>query len=123
VAGFFLRILASLPVFFLWLVIVSLLVRPFGVRLPLAPFSFEKRSRALEALTFSQYLLVCGVLWFGCGTLIATTFSDYLEWKYWHGSPLSLTYKFFHDAVFSTLFGGVLFGLMSWSTRSGKGNG
>src|ERR1700675_3537664 len=114
--------LASLPLFFLWLVAVSLLVRPFGVWLPLPPFSFGERACALQALTFSQYLLVCcGVLCFGCGMLIVTTFSHYLEWKYWHGSSLSLTTdKLLGKAVLEPIIGGLLFGLISWNGRSDK---
>jgi hypothetical protein len=65
-------------------------VRPFGVQLPLEPFRFGKRARALQALPFSQYLFVCGVLCFGCGMLTVTTLSNYLEWKYFHGASAGL---------------------------------
>lgn len=118
-AEFFIEMLVALPVFFLWLVVVALLVRPFGVRLPLGPFSFGKRASALQALTFPQYVLVCGVLCFGCGMLIVTTLSNYLEWKYWHGSSSSLTAgKLLRDAVQWPIVSGVLFGLISWNGRS-----
>jgi hypothetical protein len=113
--------LVALLAFFLWLVIVALLVRPFGVRLPLGPLSFGKRARALQALTFSQYLFVCGVLCFGCGMLIVTTLSDYLEWKYFQGSPAGLTTSgLLHAFVVYSLMSGVLFGLISWNARSGS---
>lgn len=110
--------LVVLLAFFLWLVVVALLVRPFGVQLPLGPF---RRARALQALTFSQYLFVCGVLCFGCGMLIVTTLSNYLEWKYFHGSSAGLTTSGLLLAfVTYPLMAGVLFGLVSWNIRSGK---
>ncbi len=110
--------LLALPVLFLWLAVVSVLVRPFGIRLPLAPFSAKRRS-AFQALTFSQYLMVCGVLCFGCGMLIVTTFSRYIEWKYWHGSSLT-TESLLRDAFQYPLLSGVLFGIVGWFTRGGN---
>jgi hypothetical protein len=110
--------LVALPVLFLWLALVSLLVRPFGVRLPLAPLSFAKRRSAFQSLTFYQYLMVYGILCFGCGMLIMTTLSRYLEWKYWHGSPLT-SENFLRASLEYPLLAGVLFGLISWSTKSG----
>jgi hypothetical protein len=112
--------LVALLAFFLWLVALGLLVRPFGVQLPLGPFSFGKGS-ALQALTFSQYVLVCGILGFGCGMLIVTTVSNYVEWKYFHGSSVSLTSSGLLRAfVEYPLVSGVLFGLISWNTRTGR---
>src|SRR6266550_3156988 len=110
--------LVALPALFLWLVVVSFLVRPFGVRLPLTPFSFAKRGLAFQSLTFSQYLMIGGVLYFGCGMLIAMTVSHYVEWKYWHGSSLT-TYNWLRDAM-EYLLSGVLFGLVAYFTRSGN---
>ena len=119
-AEFFVPILVALPVFFLWLVVVALLVRPFGVQLPLAPFNFRRRSHALHALTFPQYLLVYGVLCFGCGMLIFTTISHYIEWKYWHYSTPLTGGKFLAAAVWWPIVGGLLFGLISWYGRAAK---
>ena len=90
-AAFFIPMLVALLAFFPWLVVVALLVRPFGVQLPLGPFRFGNRARGLQALTFSQYLFVCGVLCFGCGMLIVTALSNYLQRKYFHGSSAGLT--------------------------------
>jgi hypothetical protein len=121
VAAFFIPMLVALLVFFLWLAVVALLVRPFGVRLPYGPFSSGKRARALHALSFSQYLFVVGVLCFGCGMLIVTTLSNYLGWKYFHGSSAGLTTSgFLHAFITYPLMAGVLFGLISWFTRSGN---
>jgi hypothetical protein len=118
VAAFIIPMLVALPMFLFWLVVVALLVRPFGVQLPLGPFSFGKRTCALQAFTFFQYVLVCGVLCFGCGMLIAMTVSHYVEWKYWPGSSLT-TYNWLRDAM-EYLLSGVLFGLVSYFTRSGN---
>jgi hypothetical protein len=113
VAAFFIPMLVALLAFFLWLVVVALLVRPFGVQLPLGPFG--NRARALQALTFSQYLFVCGVLCFGCGMLIVTTLSNYLEWKYFHGPSVGLTTSGLLRAFLTyPLIAGFLFGLISW---------
>jgi hypothetical protein len=120
VAAFFIPMLVALLAFFLWLVVVALLVRPFGVQLPLGPFRFDKRARALQAPTFSQYLFVCGVLCFGCGMLIVTTLSKYLEWKYFHGSSVGLVASLLPAFVEYPLMAGVLFGLISWNIRSGQ---
>jgi len=118
VLEFIVTMLVALPVFLLWLALVSLLVRPFGVRLPLAPLSFVKLRSAFQSLTFSQYLIVHGILCFGCGMLIMTTLSRYLEWKYWHGSPLT-SENLLRAALEYPLLSGVLFGLISWATKSG----
>jgi hypothetical protein len=121
VAEFFIETLVALLVIFLWLIVVALLVRPFGVQLPFSPFSLFKRTYALQALTLSQHVLVVGVLLFGCGMLAVRTSSDYLEWKYFHGSSTSLTTTGLLRAfVTYPLIGGVLYGLISWNARSGK---
>jgi hypothetical protein len=60
-AALFIPMLVALLVFFLWLVVVVVLVRPFAVQLPLGPFSFGKRTSAFQALTPFQYVLICGV--------------------------------------------------------------
>jgi hypothetical protein len=120
VAAFFIPMLVALLAFFLWLVVVALRVRPNGVQLPLGPFRFGKRARAMQALTFSQYLFVCGVLCFGCGMLIVTTLSDYLEWKYFHGSSAGLATSGLLRFRSTPLMAGVLFGLISWNIRSGQ---
>jgi hypothetical protein len=110
--------LLALPVLFLWLALVSILVRPFGIKLPLAPLSAKRRS-AFQALTFSQFLIVAGVLIFGCGMLIMMTFSRYIAWKYWHGSSLT-TESLLRDAFQYPLLSGLLFGVVGWFTRGGK---
>lgn len=109
-----------MPVFFLWLIVVALLVRPFGIQLPpFGPFGFGKRTRAAQALTFRQHVLVDGVLGFGCGMLIFRTVSDYVEWRYFHGSFATLTTTGLLHALLAYPFvAGVLFGLISWNTKA-----
>jgi hypothetical protein len=118
VAEFIFTTVAILPVFFLWLTVVTLLVRPFGVRLPLAPHSFAKRKTALQALSFTECVIICGVLYFGCGMFIVTTLSRYIEWKYFHGSSDSLSTDSLLREIVTYLIGGLLFGLISWNGRS-----
>jgi hypothetical protein len=107
------EMLIALPVALLWLTVVSLLVRPFGVRLPLTPFSWAKHKSAFQSLTFSQYVIVGGVLYFGCAMWIATTLWRYLEWKYWHGPSMS-TENVLRDAMQYPLLSGVLYGVVSY---------
>lgn len=107
-------VLVAFPVFSLWFTVVSVLVRPFGLRLPLTPFSWAKQRSALQALNFPQYLIVVGVLSSGGGMLIVCTLWDYLEWKYWHGS------SFTRYEILSSFLTGVLIGIVSWSSLGGK---
>jgi len=111
-AEFFVDVLVAFPVLLLWFTVVSVLVRPFGLRLPLIPFRWTKHRAAFQGFTFPQYLIVGGILCFGCGVLIASTLSGYLEWKYWHGPPLT-SEKMVLDVV-TWLLAGVLFGFISY---------
>lgn len=118
---FVIEMVAALLLFLMWTVVVALLVRPFGVRLPEWPFSYAKRRYALQSLSFSQYIFIYGVLYFGCGMLIATTSFRYLEWKYWHSRPNFFTAgEFFVNALIWVILAGVMFGLMSWNGRSDR---
>lgn len=105
------EMLLALPVLFLWLALVSLLVRPFGIQLPLTPFDSARRKSGFQALTFLQFMIVGGVLYFGCGMWIVTTLWRYVEWKYWHGSSLT-TETLLRDVLQYPLLSGVLFGLI-----------
>jgi hypothetical protein len=111
-------LLIALPLLLLWLSAVSVLVRPFGIQLPATPFSWAKRRSAFQTLTFPRYVIVGGVLYFGCSMLIMSTLSRYLEWRYWHGS--ALTSENLVREVLSSLLAGVLFGLISWLSVGGN---
>ena len=107
---FVIEMLVGLPVLLLWLTMVSVLVRPFGIVLSLNPFSWAKHKSAFQGLTFSQYLMVCGVLYFGCGMFVEQTLLRYLEWRYWHG-PSNTSEHPLRDGL-QYLFSGVLFGVI-----------
>ena len=109
---FVVEMLLALPVFLVWLTVISLLVRPFGVRLPLTPFSWAKHRFAFQALSFPQYVMIGGIFYFGCGMLVVTTLSRYLEWKYWNGS--SLTSEHLLRDGLQYLLSWVLFGVISY---------
>src|SRR5258708_3335672 len=64
------EILVALLVFLLWLTVVSVLVRPFGIQLPFTPFNWADRRSVFQSLTFSQFLMVGGILYFGCGVFV-----------------------------------------------------
>jgi len=113
-------ILVAAPVFLLWLTIVSVLVRPFGIPLPFTPFSWTKHRSVIQSLTFSQYLIVGGVLYFGCGLFVVNVVSNYLGWKYRHGS--SLTSGYLLRDVVGSIFAGILFSFFTFSGRPESGS-
>lgn len=64
----------------IWQFVATLLMRPFGIRLPFHPFG-KNRRRAFQLLTFSQSVWE-GVLVYGCGMFIGMTLFEYLSCKY-----------------------------------------
>jgi hypothetical protein len=107
-ADFFIQIAVALPVLLLWFVVVALIARAFGVRLPFP--SLRGRKGTSQSLTFSKHMLFIGVLYWGCGMWILTTLHDYLEWKYLNGPvhDFSAGRLLFHSVVWP--LGGLLFG-------------
>jgi hypothetical protein len=117
VAEFFIRMVVALPVFLLWFAVVILIGRAFGVRLPFR--GLRQHNGTSQSLTFSQHMWLRGVLGWGCGMWIVTTFDDYLDWKYWSGSPHDLAAgKLLFHAVLWPL-AGLLFGWMTWNAKTG----
>jgi hypothetical protein len=110
---------APLPILLLWLLVVVLLARQFGVRLPLRPMWSKERQAAAEHLTRWQYMWIVGVLYFGCGMLIFTTLSDYLDWKYWDGSDHLVSAGRMLSRAVLWLIVGFFFGWFSWNGKSG----
>ena len=117
VAEFFIQIIVAVPVFLLWFAVVILIGRAFGIQLPFR--SLRQRNGASQSLTFSQHMWLMGVLGWGCGMWIVTTFDDYLDWKYWGGPAhdLSAEKLLFHAVLWP--LGGALFGWMTWNARTG----
>jgi hypothetical protein len=106
VAKFLIALLCLLFAFLtlrLWQFVATLLMRMFGVQLPLQPFG-KGRKRAPQLLTFSQSVWF-GVLFYGCGMWIATTLLEYLIWKYWNGSSSSFSLRIRIYAVLWPAFG------------------
>jgi hypothetical protein len=116
VAESFIRIAVVLPVFLLWYALVTLIGRAFGVRLFR---SLRQRNGTSQSLTFSQHMWLRGVLGWGCGMWIVTTFDDYLGWKYWSGSAyhFSAGYLLSHAVLWP--LAGLLFGWMTWNAGTG----
>ncbi len=106
--------LLVIPVVLVWFVVVAVIVRPFGVQMPLRLSDFRQRTSWLQLLTFPQYLGIYGVLCFGCGMFILTTLSHYLEWRYFNGSSGSLSESELLANGLQWLLGGVAFGLGSF---------
>lgn len=57
----------ALPVSILWRSIVAILVRPFGIWLPLFSYPSKHLRTAIGKLSHRAYILVAGVLNFGVG--------------------------------------------------------
>ncbi len=113
------EILIAVPAFLVWMMVVAVLVRPFGLRLPLTPFGWAEQRSAFQSFSFSQYVTVGGVLYFGCGMWIVTTLGGYIEWKFWHG-PLVTTETILRGAFQHALLSGVLFGVVSYLSSGNR---
>src|SRR5271165_1815660 len=68
----------SLPAFTVWYAVVALLVRPFGIRVPLLIWR-KGYKKAVGHLSRFQYTVFAGVLGFGVGTQLLYTLMRYLE--------------------------------------------
>jgi len=82
-------LLAGLAASLLWVALVPLPLRAFGIRLPLRPFQHKELANALLALPLWQCALIEGVLFEGCVALIL---SAVVEWMYEKG-PLTVPPK------------------------------
>ena len=102
-AEFLLHMLASLVVFLLWLLVVCLIVRPFGIHLPLRFY----RKISTSNLTEGQHILVIGVLFWGCGMVIVTTLLKYFDRRLSLGPGILL-----RSALFPAM--GALYGWLTW---------
>ena len=90
-AKFFIAPVVVILAMLLWQFVATLLMRVFGARLPLRLFGKE-RKEAIQLLTFAQSVWY-GVLFYGCGMLIAMTLLEYLIWKYWNGSSSAFSLR------------------------------
>jgi hypothetical protein len=118
VAKFLIQIGVALPLFLLWYAVLTLVVRAFGVRLAFP--CLRRHIGNLQRLTFSQHIWLIGVLYWGCGMWIVTTFGHYIGWKYWSGSGHDLSAEeLLFGAVLWPLCG-ALFGWMTWNTKKGN---
>ena len=68
----------------LWSMVVSVLLRAFGLQLPLVPWwESDGKKAVLAQLTARQHVLMEGALRFGGGLLVAATMMEYFRYKYW----------------------------------------
>jgi hypothetical protein len=115
VAKFFIPLLAGLVAVLVWQIVATLLMRLFGVQLPLRLFSRE-RKRAVQLLTFSESVWY-GVLFSGCGIWIGMTLAEYLLWKYFNGSSRDLSVRIRVYAVVWPAYG-LFVGLGHWEDHN-----
>ena len=112
--------LVGIAVLLLWSVVVRLLVRPFGVRLPLGLVRLVRSNGTSPALTLPHYIWLVGVLFWGCGMFIVTTLGEYVDWGYWNGSSHKLSAGILLFRALAYLIGGLVFGWMTWRQRAEK---
>ena len=111
-------LLMIFPGILLWYALVALLVRPFGVQLPINHlFNWGEKRAAFRRLTFAKHIVVFGVLFFGGLMFVNMTIWDYLDWRFWGGSyhRLSVDVIFLHAATCLGL--GVLLGVLNWKGK------
>lgn len=87
----------ALPVFTLWRGIVAILVRPFGISLPLFSFPSKHLRTAIGKLSHRAYILVEGVLNFGVGTWLLLNIVDLVS------SRLGVAGRASHRVLFDVL--------------------
>jgi hypothetical protein len=89
--------LLALPVLTLWRSIVAILVRPFGIRLPLFPFPSKQFRTEISKLSHGAYILVEGLLNFATGLWLVLNIGD------WLSSRLGLAGRVPHRDLFEVL--------------------
>jgi len=87
----------ALPVLTIWRSAVAILVRPFGIRLPLFPFPLKHLRNGISELGHRTYILVEGVLNFGAGAWLLLNFVDLVSLK------LSVAGRALHRDLFEVL--------------------
>jgi uncharacterized membrane protein len=107
----FIQVLAGLALIVTWNLVVALIVRPFGVRLPFR-LAFHLEESTYQDLTVYQYVSIFGVLHLGCAMFLWGIAWGYLDWKCLDG-PYSLSGNQLLRSGVGSLVLGIVFGLLT----------
>jgi hypothetical protein len=104
----------GLPFLTVWYAVAALLVRPFGIKVPLLVWSKDYK-KAVQTLTRVQYSVFGGVICFGAGSQLFIALARYVEFcfKLDHGSPETLG-EFLGSMIWFMLWGGISWGWLMW---------
>ena len=104
-----------LPVLTLWFALVALIVRPWGIRLPI--FWFHADPAHYPVLKHWQYVIVEGVLRWGVGSWLLFSTADYIRFRFDYRPESHVTVGFFFIGLAFSMFMGFLVGLAQWARR------
>ena len=95
-----------------WAVVIPLIVRPLGIRLPL--WRFPKAAAPL-GLGRWRYVIVEVVLKWGVGFWLLVSTADYIACRFEYHPASCITLGFFFISLAGDMFMGLLIGLGQWA--------
>src|SRR5258708_6446997 len=99
----------SLPVFTVWCAVAALLVRPFGIRVPVLIWS-KDYTRALRQLKRVQYIAFSGVLVWAVGSQLLATLARNVEYWFKLDHPFRQTPGYFEFSLIGFILVGIFWG-------------
>ncbi len=102
-----------------WYAVCALLVRPFGIRVPVIIWK-KDYGKAVRNLSRLQYAVLLGVLTFGVGTPLGLALFQYIEHLLGLGDPVfpeSLG-ELAVRTIWFMLWGGFMWGVVVWKHSS-----
>lgn len=106
-------LLVWLPLATLWFALVALIVRLWGIRLPI--FWWNADPVSLRALRRWQHVIVEGVLKYGMGSWLMLSSADYIACRFEYHPASCETVRFFFISLAGCMFMGLLVGLSQWA--------
>jgi hypothetical protein len=101
-----------------WFALVALMVRPWGIRLPILWWHTpESGTAALPALGRWQYVIVEGVLKWGLGSWLLLSSANYIACHFEYHSASCETVGVLCFSLAGSMFMGLLVGLGWWARR------
>jgi hypothetical protein len=112
-----LTMVLAVPVVTVWYAVCALLLRPFGMRLPLAIWN-KDLIKALRNLSRLQYAISWGIVWFSFGVRPLGMSARYVQvWLRLGETPHESPGEFVANVIWS-LVGGIFFGWLMWKYSS-----
>ena len=110
--------IVGIPVFLVWDIAKSLLVRPFDIRLPLLPLPVKKYRAAISTLSKKQYIFIEGALGWGVSTWLLITATNLASSKIGLENYSSESISSFIGGLLIFMLGGVGWGWVMSGMRS-----